>query len=132
VDRNHYNLPESIFKMRGGKLALTEVKNQRRPDIGNALAKFEDVGALLEGQRRQGGRQGAMLPDPGAESAQYQIGRMEIYVPEKPRFDGFDDTLYTIVGPDDTLYYNGQQYFVDVAPGIPIRVIHRSLGPPAP
>jgi len=111
VNRNQYHLPESIMQMRNGRYILTEVKNQRFADIGNALAKFRDVIGLMRGR-----------------AGEFRIGRLELYV-SRSRFEGFTDAQFS-VGRGGILLYNGRPYFIDSAPGVPIRVIFRELGPP--
>jgi hypothetical protein len=111
VPRNSRHLPESIMQMRDGRFILTEVKNQRTVDIGNALAKFEDVAQLSAGRH-----------------GDYRVGRLELYVSEG-RFEGFNDAQFS-VGPGGILHYNGSPYHVAGAPGVPIHVISRALPDP--
>lgn len=111
IAQNASRLPEAIMQMRNGRFILTEVKNQRFPDIGNALGKFRDVIGLM-----------------GAKIGAFQIGRLELYI-SRSRFRGFDDTNFSI-GKGDILYYNNSPYFIEGAPGVPVRVISRELGLP--
>jgi hypothetical protein len=106
VNRNAYQLPESIIERNDGMFAVVEVKNQNAPEVGSALNKFRDITALI-----------------AQKYGPHRVGSFDLYV--KRDYQSFSDRAYS-VDNSGTLVRDGKPVIIG---GVQIRVKPRDLGP---
>ena len=101
IGENEAKLPEGLIERNDGMFVAFEVKNQRSPDVGNAVGTFEDTVRLA--------RQNNM-----------EMGRLDFFI--SSRFEGFNDANYSI--GNVFLQFQGQPVTIG---GLKVNVIIKDL-----
>jgi hypothetical protein len=104
--RAHYGnqmmASEFMVTRNQGDLVAVEVKNQRQPDAGHAIQKFEQMSEAQAARNSLG------------DVPQQRFGRFELYVPEN--FEGFADNTIA-VDAEGMLSRNGERVYIDTTIG---------------